>query len=461
RIFYRHSLVSTASSLSKTVCLPAFDLKSFLENLTSPPFDLDNKHLFDPSALPSMAFYQQAQAQQPDVAFFTEMMDEPQRPRMGTRDAAKMIARQRQEIIANELSRLAGDEYLEDIMKHMRHMEDETLPDANLIDMQREIQWYMRPYLIDFLIEAHAAFALLPETLFLTVNLLDRYCSKRVVYKQHYQLVGCAALLIAAKYGDKKDRVPQIHELNNMCCGLYDAGMFTQMEMHVLNTLEWTIGHPTVDFFSQLIVAEEHDRVEVEHMAAYICEIALYHRDFVSSKPSVMARSSLALARAILGEPEVNDGEWDHVDNITLLTLSQHLHQPSVALSRKFSAPHFSGVAKKLASFMAHQANMARAQAQAGPPSPPSDHATKHADIYSTPQKGHGAVQGMADGYMTPPITPDGHAFVNAPKDTYPMPPRCPVTPTPQPQHSAYVSQHMMQQHYAAYMHHDTTGQMV
>ncbi|EGY15670.1 G2/mitotic-specific cyclin-B [Verticillium dahliae VdLs.17] len=275
-----------------------------------------------------MAFYQQAQAQQPDVAFFTEMMDEPQRPRMGTRDAAKMIARQRQEIIANELSRLAGDEYLEDIMKHMRHMEDETLPDANLIDMQREIQWYMRPYLIDFLIEAHAAFALLPETLFLTVNLLDRYCSKRVVYKQHYQLVGCAALLIAAKYGDKKDRVPQIHELNNMCCGLYDAGMFTQMEMHVLNTLEWTIGHPTVDFFSQLIVAEEHDRVEVEHMAAYICEIALYHRDFVSSKPSVMARSSLALARAILGEPEVNDGEWDHVDNITLLTLSQHLHQP-------------------------------------------------------------------------------------------------------------------------------------
>lgn len=42
---------------------------------------------------------------------------------MGTRDAAKMIARQRQEIIASELSRIAGDEYLEDIMKHMRHME--------------------------------------------------------------------------------------------------------------------------------------------------------------------------------------------------------------------------------------------------------------------------------------------------------------------------------------------------
>lgn len=34
-----------------------------------------------------------------------------------------MLARNRQEMIANELSRLAGDEYLEDIMQHMRHME--------------------------------------------------------------------------------------------------------------------------------------------------------------------------------------------------------------------------------------------------------------------------------------------------------------------------------------------------
>jgi hypothetical protein len=34
-----------------------------------------------------------------------------------------MLARNRQEMIANELSRLACDEYLEDVMQHMRHME--------------------------------------------------------------------------------------------------------------------------------------------------------------------------------------------------------------------------------------------------------------------------------------------------------------------------------------------------
>lgn len=387
-----------------------------------------------------------------DETFFVDS-EESTLPRITAREAAKMLARNRQEMIATELSRLASEEYLEDIMRHIRHMEDETLPDVNLIDMQREIQWFMRPYLIDFIVEAHAAFTLLPETLFLTINLLDRYCSKRVVYKQHYQLVGCAALLIAAKYGDKKDRVPQINELNNMCCGLYDAGMFTQMEMHVLNTLEWNIGHPTVDFFSQLIVAEERDDREVEHMAAYISEIALYHRDFVSTKPSTMARASLALARAILSRPEINDGEWDHTDNVTLLTLSQNLHQPSPTLSRKYASAHLSCVSAKLTDFLArHAASINNSRLVDSRASPPCESAVA-TDVYSTPQKGMGAVPGVADGYMTPPITPDGACFgANGPaaKGVYqPLPPRCPVTPTPQPNHAAPV----------AYMSHQQTQQ--
>lgn len=380
-----------------------------------------------------------------DELFYVED-EQPTRPTLtlSAKDTARLIARRRQDAIAGELSRLAGEEYLEDIMQHMRHMEDETLPDVNLIDMQREIQWFMRPYLIDFIIEAHSAFGLLPETLFLTINLLDRYCSKRVVYKQHYQLVGCAALLIAAKYGDKKDKVPQINELNNMCCGLYDAGMFTQMEMHVLNTLEWNIGHPTVDFFAQLIVADEADDHEVEHMAGFISEIALYHREFVSTKPSTMARASLALARAILGRPEVNDGEWDIHENQTLITLSQHLHMPTVTLSRKHSTPQTSRVAGKLADFLAAQSAINRRNVAMASPPCEAPMSNKVTDVYTTPQKGMGHMPGVADGYMTPPITPDGAVFgINGPpKDQYhQLPPRCPVTPTPQPSHTGYAPQ--------------------
>ena len=145
-----------------------------------------------------------------------------------------------------------------------------------------------------------------------------------------------------------------------------------------------------------------------------------------------MARASLALARAILGRPEIEDGEWKQGDNVTLLTLSQNLHQPSVTLSRKYSSAQLSRVSSKLADFLAHHAAINR---RVNPPSPLAEPvSSKPANtIYSTPHKGMGAMPGVADGYMTPPITPDGACFGASGSEPYhQVPPRCPVTPTPQ-----------------------------
>jgi len=307
-------------------------------------------------------------------------------------------------------------------------LQNETLPDVASIDIQTEIQWFMRPYLLDFLIEAHTAFSLLPETLFLTVNLLDRYCSRRVVYKRHYQLVGCAAMLIAAKYGDKKDRVPTIRELKSMCCNLYDEDMFIQMEWHVLQTLGWTVGHPTVESFLQMVLQEVNYDPEVESMARYLAEIALYHKEFVSIRPSVMARTSLALARHILNRPMPTHSEWaGKFDTTVLVLLSQQLHSPSQILVHKYSSPEFSCVSTVLEDFMARQAAIAR---QRLPPTPPSDvfggrrepTDQKYDPAYMTPQK---ATQGTA-GYITPPVTPSAAYYGEAPVPSQ----RMPITPT-------------------------------
>lgn len=59
----------------------------------------------------------------------------------------------------------------------------------------------MRAILVDWIIKVHMKFKLLPETLFLTVNLVDRYLSVVMgIKKEEIQLVGVAALMIAAKY---------------------------------------------------------------------------------------------------------------------------------------------------------------------------------------------------------------------------------------------------------------------
>lgn len=371
---------------------------------------------------------------QPCDTYFVESQDAyTQRP---TQDYLKMVGRRKQEAMANELSRQACDTYIEDIVEHMKKMESETLPDVASISIQQEIQWFMRPYLIDFLIEAHSAFQLLPETLFLAVNLLDRYCSRRVVYKRHYQLVGCAALLIAAKYGDKKERVPLIRELKSMCCSLYDDDMFTQMEWHVLNTLDWQIGHPTVDTWIKLAKQDTGavEDPEVEHMAWYLCEVALYHKDFVSKKPSVMARASLALARGILQRPDM---ECDNLEvNRVLIDLSHCLNDPSQVLFRKYASPNLSSVSTSIENFLMHQEMLAR---QAAPPTPPSSNDMRkimNPDLFpGTPQK----QQYDAHGYMTPPITPEGDCHGN-PYDLnmHHQAPRCPVTPTPMG-HGQYI----------------------
>ncbi|KNE99139.1 hypothetical protein PSTG_07618 [Puccinia striiformis f. sp. tritici PST-78] len=119
----------------------------------------------------------------------------------------------RHQILEREMQTLFELEYQDEVVEYMHEMDAQTRPVVETIDLQPELQWYMRPYLIDFLIEIHLQYRLRPETLYLAVNVIDRYVSKRVVFKKHYQLVGCAALWIAAKYEDAKERVPSVQEL--------------------------------------------------------------------------------------------------------------------------------------------------------------------------------------------------------------------------------------------------------
>mmetsp|Transcript_14874 Transcript_14874/g.10776 ORF Transcript_14874/g.10776 Transcript_14874/m.10776 type:complete len:103 (+) Transcript_14874:1018-1326(+) len=66
--------------------------------------------------------------------------------------------------------------------------------------VQRDINEKMRAILIDWLVEVHLKFKLLPETLFLTVNLIDRYLGVVSIPRQKLQLVGVTCMLVACKY---------------------------------------------------------------------------------------------------------------------------------------------------------------------------------------------------------------------------------------------------------------------
>ena len=227
-------------------------------------------------------------------------------------------------------------------------------------------------------------------------------------------MAACAALLIAAKYGDEKQRVPKIWELKAMCGGsLYHEDMFTQMEWHVLNTLKWNVGHPTIDAWLKLAPEDysAYKGVEVKHMAQYLCEISLYHKEFVSIRPSVMARASLVLSRRILGCPD-GLGIWDHEVSSALLKLSYRLDCPSQAMFQKYASRRISSVSILLEHFLRQQESMSKPTILPTPLFEPDMQVlVQNQGVFpSIPRTGLG---NMADSYLTPPITPEEGCILN------------------------------------------------
>ncbi|SRR5258708_34812668 len=77
------------------------------------------------------------------------------------------------------------------------------MPDPDYMDRQNGIHWTQRLRMVDRLICFHTHYALLPETLWIAVNIMDRFLSKKVVSPSKLSLVGMTALFIAAKYEER------------------------------------------------------------------------------------------------------------------------------------------------------------------------------------------------------------------------------------------------------------------
>ena len=64
----------------------------------------------------------------------------------------------------------------------------------NYLDRQSDLNEKMRSILVDWLVEVDLKFKLRPETLFMTVNLIDRFLSREFVDRSKIQLVGISAI---------------------------------------------------------------------------------------------------------------------------------------------------------------------------------------------------------------------------------------------------------------------------
>ncbi|OZJ02648.1 hypothetical protein BZG36_04404, partial [Bifiguratus adelaidae] len=196
-----------------------------------------------------------------------------------------------------------ASEYVEDIFDYLRELETVTMANPNYMAKQKYLAWKMRGVLVDWLIEVHSRFRMLPETLFLAVNLIDRFLSQRICTLHNFQLVGLACLFIAAKYEEIAS--PCIKDFLKMADGGYQEKDVRIAERYILQTLEFQLCYPNaMNFLRRISKADDYD-TETRTIAKYLMEISLVDHRFLQYPPSQLAAAAMYLARLMLGR-----GRW-------------------------------------------------------------------------------------------------------------------------------------------------------
>lgn len=109
--------------------------------------------------------------------------------------------------------------YVNDMYAHFREKEVFSSVRPIYMENQTHINERMRSILVDWLVEVHLKFKLVPETLYLTINMIDRFLEKERVSRPRLQLVGVTSLLIASKY--EEIFPPELRDLVYICDKAY------------------------------------------------------------------------------------------------------------------------------------------------------------------------------------------------------------------------------------------------
>ncbi|KAL4811227.1 cyclin-like protein [Aspergillus unguis] len=199
---------------------------------------------------------------------------------------------------------LMAAEYVVEIFDYLRDLEMETLPNPDYIEHQPDLEWKMRGILVDWLIEVHTRFRLLPETLFLAVNIIDRFLSAEVVALDRLQLVGVAAMFIASKYEEVLS--PHVANFSHVADETFSDKEILDAERHILATLEYNMSYPNpMNFLRRISKADNYD-IQTRTLGKYLMEISLLDHRFLGFPQSQIGAAAMYLARLILDR-----GPWD------------------------------------------------------------------------------------------------------------------------------------------------------
>ncbi|UZJ52016.1 hypothetical protein CBS101457_001336 [Exobasidium rhododendri] len=195
-------------------------------------------------------------------------------------------------------------EYSKEIFEYMSRCEARTMANPNYMDFQGEIRWHMRATLVDWLMQVHMRYHMMPETLWIAINIVDRFLSARVVSLAKLQLVGVTAMFVAAKY--EEILAPSVDEFVFMTESGYTREEILKGERIVLSTLNFNVSSycSPYSWVRRISKADDYD-LQTRTLAKFLMELTLFDHRFLRAKPSLIAATAMYLSKKMLG------GQWN------------------------------------------------------------------------------------------------------------------------------------------------------
>ncbi|XP_064990926.1 cyclin-A2-1-like isoform X2 [Musa acuminata AAA Group] len=171
--------------------------------------------------------------------------------------------------------------------------------------LQRDVTESMRGILIDWLVEVSEEYKLVPDTLYLTVYMIDQFLSQNYIERQRLQLLGITCMLIASKY--EEICTPRVEQFCLITDNTYTKAEVLKMESQVLSYLGFQLSVPTTKTFLRRFLRAAHasnkaPTLTLGYLANYLAELTLLEYSFIKFLPSVIAASAVFLARWTLDQ---------------------------------------------------------------------------------------------------------------------------------------------------------------
>ena len=152
---------------------------------------------------------------------------------------------------------------------------------------QKEINEQMRSILVDWIIDVHHKFGFVDETLFMTILIIDRYCSIEQISRIKYQCLGITALMIACKH--EEINVPKVEDFIYITDNAYTKDEVFKMENDILSKLNFSLLYPSpIKFYEYLSL---HFNFSKKHhmLGKYLMETFLLDLKYIKYKPSIIS----------------------------------------------------------------------------------------------------------------------------------------------------------------------------